>query len=186
MTQEQLNAALLAIAEGEQEPLSALYKDCRQSVFLLAASITGQAQMAEDVTQEVFLVIRACAPRYRANTNPRAFLYGVTRNVAKNMLRKAHDEIPDAAADSRAEEPPAFEKGCLDGIVASQALEGLSSPEYQIAVLHIFGELKLTEVAKYLQIPYGTVLWRYNEAKKKLRRFYEGRTSVGKETGPHE
>lgn len=65
-----------------------------------------------------------------------------------------------------------FEKECLDGILAAQALQCLSAAEYPVVMLHVFGDFKLKEIAGYLKIPYGTVLWRYHQAKQKLRKFY--------------
>lgn len=35
-----------------------------------------------------------------------------------------------------------------------------------------YGGLKLTEIASFTGIPYGTVLWQYAAAKKKLRAFF--------------
>lgn len=188
MTREELNTCVLSVAEGKPEALGSLYDALYQPVFLLAASLSGSRLLAEDVVQEVFLVVRACAPRYRAGADPKAWVYGITRNVTRELLRKAHHEIP-AEEPVQTDAPPAqigFEKSCLDGIVVLEALDALTAEEYRITVLHVFGDFKLTEIARYLQIPYGTVLWRYNEAKKKLRRFYAVQDDGTKEADGHE
>lgn len=191
MTNHEMDDCLLGIARGEQTALHTLYQALYPSVFLLAASLAGSAQTAEDAAQEVFLVIQACAPRYHEGTSPRAWIYTITRNVTKNLLRKAHYETPseDIAAGEDAYAETAvhtFEKNCLDGIVVNEALNILGTEEYRITVLHIFGGFKHTEIARYLQIPYGTVLWRYSEAKKKLRRFYTEQSDSIKERDGYE
>ena len=58
MTTKELDACLLSIADGEQASLHALYDGLYRPVFLLAASLSGDSQLAEDATQETFLVIR--------------------------------------------------------------------------------------------------------------------------------
>ena len=67
-----------------------------------------------------------------------------------------------------------------------EALHTLTSEEYRIVSLHVFGGFKLTEIARYLDMPYGTVLWRYSECKKKLRRFYAAQEDTPKEAGRHD
>lgn len=189
MTTKELDACLLSIADGEQASLHALYDALYRPVFLLAASLSGDSQLAEDATQETFLVIRSCAPSYRAGANPQAWIYGITRNVTRELLRKGRYEQPheDVGADAGSPGGPiSFEKSCLDGIVVLEALHTLTSEEYRIVSLHVFGGFKLTEIARYLDMPYGTVLWRYSECKKKLRRFYAAQEDTPKEAGRHD
>lgn len=88
--------------------LAELYRAYYQPVFLLAASLTGDAALAEDTVQEVFLTVQTCAGRYRPGTNGRAWLFGVTRNVARWQLRRAHYDTMD-------EEEPTPCRGRLDG-----------------------------------------------------------------------
>ena len=173
MTKPALEAGLAAVAAGDSTALAELYRAYYQPVFLLAASLTGDAALAEDTVQEVFLTVQTCAGRYRPGTNGRAWLFGVTRNVARWQLRRAHYDTMDE------EEPDALpaagwtETGCLETMLVGEALRVLSAGEYPVVVLHVFAGLKLTEIARYLDIPYGTVLWRYSEGKKKLKRYYK-------------
>lgn len=94
---------------GDSNALAELYRAYYQPVFLLAASLTGDAALAEDTVQEVFLTVQTCAGRYRPGTNGRAWLFGVTRNVARWQLRRAHYDTMDE------EEPDALPAGRLDG-----------------------------------------------------------------------
>ena len=89
MTKAELEAGLAAVAAGDPNALAELYRAYYQPVFLLAASLTGDTALAEDTVQEVFLTVQTCAGRYRPGTNGRAWLFGVTRNVARWQLRRA-------------------------------------------------------------------------------------------------
>lgn len=176
---------LTALAQGNEKVFDQLYEEMYQPVYLLAVSITVDKQMAEDVAQEVFLTLRECAYRYRSGANGRAWIFGITRNIAKYYVRGAHYETSVETLPETAGQIREFEKESLDGILAAQALQCLNSPEYQVVMLHVFGDFKLREIAEYLHIPYGTVLWRYHQAKQKLRRFYLS-TDEMKEVDLHE
>ena len=178
MTKEELNGRLIAIAEGDADAFGDVYREWYKPVFLLAASMTRETALAEDVAQEVFLTVRQCADRYRPGGQARAWLFGITKNIARYFIRRQNSGPAGQAGLSddtmKAWDLPeeAFEKGCLDAIVVSQALKILNAAEYRITVLHVFAGLNLSEIAAFDQTPYGTVLWRYDRAKHKLRRFY--------------
>ena len=61
MTKAELEAGLAAVAAGDSNALAELYRAYYQPVFLLAASLTGDAALAEDTVQEVFLTVQTCA-----------------------------------------------------------------------------------------------------------------------------
>ena len=73
MTKAELEAGLAAVAAGDSNALAELYRAYYQPVFLLAASLTGDAALAEDTVQEVFLTVQTCAGRYRPGTKPAAW-----------------------------------------------------------------------------------------------------------------
>ena len=179
MTQEQLNAALLAIAAGEQEPLSALYKDCRQSVFLLAASITGQAQMAEDVTQEAFLAAWRGLPQFRGDCRFSTWLYRLVNNAAIDYLRreKRHRDTGDVDDLELPDGDPSPQELAEQSDTRAAVRRGLDrlSPEHrQVLLLRYMQELDYGEIAQVLDVSEGTVKSRINRAKSKLRELLGG------------
>ena len=54
------------------------------------------------------------------------------------------------------------------------ALKTLPAQECQIVTLHIIGELKFREISEIVQIPLGTVLWKYQKAIGKLQKIISG------------
>lgn len=180
MTKKELNDRLLAIAAGDAEAFAAVYRTYYRPVYLLAASIAHEPTLAEDIAQEVFMTVCRCAAQYQEGRWPQAWIFGITKNTARYFVRQRRAEFPvgnenlsDGHLISDFESwDTSMEKGCLDKIVVATALENLNAMEYRIIVLHVFAGLKLKEIAAFDQVPYGTVLWRYDQAKKKLRRYY--------------
>ena len=63
-----------------------LFAEHRQGVLRYLSRVIGQAELARDLTQEVFLrVARATAPQARDEC--RAWVFGIARNLALNHLR---------------------------------------------------------------------------------------------------
>lgn len=80
MTKAELNDHLLAIAAGDCEAFTKVYRAYYRPVYLLAASIAQEPTLAEDIAQEVFIAICRCAGQYRAGGQPRAWIFGITKN----------------------------------------------------------------------------------------------------------
>ena len=58
----------------------------------------------------------------------------------------------------------------VENMTIKQALDMLKPSERQIVSLKILGELTFKEIAQCMEIPMGTVTWKYQNAIKKLRR----------------
>jgi RNA polymerase sigma factor, sigma-70 family len=157
--------------ETAGQALEKLYQEMYRSVFLLAASITNDTAMAEDAAHEVFLTLRRQAARYTPGSSGRAWIFSITRNVSRYLLRTARaEEHKIRNIDDGAE----FETCVLEDIVIAKAMAALNVNEYKTIVLHVFGGYSLKEIAVHTDTPYGTVLWRYHKARGKLVAYYEG------------
>ena len=113
------------------------------------------------ILNRAFYGVRPLSTRDGTPTNA---VYGFLTILQKLVGEEEPDALPAAGGT---------ETGCLETMLVGEALRVLSAGEYPVVVLHVFAGLKLTEIARYLDIPYGTVLWRYSEGKKKLKRYYE-------------
>jgi RNA polymerase sigma-70 factor (ECF subfamily) len=74
---------------GEREAFGALYSRYQHIVYRFARAMTGSPDVAEDVTQEVFVVLMRNLGQYDARRGALGtYLYGVTRNVSRHRLRR--------------------------------------------------------------------------------------------------
>jgi RNA polymerase sigma-70 factor (ECF subfamily) len=156
--------------------------------YLVALSVTGAPQDAEDVSQEAFLV---ALERLEDCRNPERFggwYLTIVRNRAKNLLRRENlrrgEELtpeispgPGGPAEDfrRLEIRERLERG----------LEGLSDVRKQVLLLHDLEGWKHREVAEHLGIPDGTVRSHLHFARKHLREHLgvlQGGASNGEES----
>ena len=175
MTDQAINHALSEVAAGTEAAFTELYREVYRPVFLLAAAITRQTSLSEDIVQDVFTAVRVHADRYRKGCSGRAWIYAITRNVAYSYLRHYRKEISVEQMPEEAD--GGVTEDVLGNLVTSEALTTLNEAERAVVLLHVYNNMPLRAIADALQTPYGTIMWRYQSAKKKLRSFYGDRPS---------
>ena len=92
VTQMRLNYNLLKLQHGHIEALEEIYHLMYPSIFKYAFSVLRHYEEAEDVCQEVFLRIERYASKYELGTNPRAWIYKITKNLVTTHLKKRKKE----------------------------------------------------------------------------------------------
>src|SRR5712691_8904245 len=87
---------------GDKEAFAELYRRRQRDVYRFALHMTGAPDLAEDVTQEVFMVLMRKGNEYdELKGSVNAFLLGVARNYVLRRLRQERSFVPidDAVCD---------------------------------------------------------------------------------------
>jgi RNA polymerase sigma-70 factor (ECF subfamily) len=172
---------LQAIVDGQSSALGMLYDRYGRLVFSLAANIFFNNSDAEEITQEVFLLVWKNASTYRTEQGRvGAWLSSITRHRAFDALRRkgarpdGHRldwvlavEEPDLPDDS---EP--VENIVEDHQQAQQIRKVVSSlpvEQQQVLLLAYFQGMTQEEIAAQTGEPLGTVKTRIRLAMQKLR-----------------
>lgn len=158
------------VGQGDSEAFEVLYRSTEKAVYALALSILRNPHDAEDIVQETYLKVRAAAHLYVPQGKPLAWLFTITKNLCRDLLRgqSRTEAAPDGAEDdlrfSYVSDP-------TDQLVLEAALKALGEEERQVVLLHAASGLKHREIARNLGLPLSTVLSRYSRALKKLQRY---------------
>lgn len=176
MQYKEMDLRLTEVAAGDEEALRVLYEECRSAVYLTALSIVKDDGVAQDVLQDTFIKIKTHADLYRAGTNARAWILTIARNIAITYYRKRTHETPnDLIVDIESYDPSLVDRGFSrqveDRMVVEKALAILSDREREIVNMYVVGGLKHREIAEILEMPLGSVLWKYSNALKKMKNF---------------
>src|SRR6266850_8252905 len=86
---------LQSMLAGEQEALTALYRRRQGGIYRFVMQMCGSQALAEDVTQEVFMVLIRDGQTFdptRGSLN--AFLVGVARNLLLRRLQRERFYVP--------------------------------------------------------------------------------------------
>jgi RNA polymerase sigma-70 factor (ECF subfamily) len=159
---------------GDEDALAALYRDRHRGIYRFALQMCGSPALAEDITQEVFMVLISGGHAFDpARGSLNAFLLGVARNQVLRRLRREQFYVPvteDTSANPGSE--PATTGGQLDDLSRNETIESvriavLSLPDRyrEVVVLCDLQELSYVETAKILGCAVGTVRSRLHRAR---------------------
>jgi RNA polymerase sigma factor (sigma-70 family) len=134
MDNKDLEKYIFQIAQGKKDSLRRIYEDFSHVVFMLAFSILGKKETAEDVMQEVFIKIWRYASTYHKGNNPKAWIMSITRNTAVDFKRKRkHEFLTDLSALCDSEDTD-LTLGSDEKLEMQQALAMLDGQERQIII----------------------------------------------------
>lgn len=163
---------LRLMQNGDEDAFVLLYRRCHTGIFRFVLQMCGSPALAEDVTQEVFLVlIRGSESFDSSRGSLNAFLYGVARNQILNRLRRERFYVPlepDGSVEQSTSKP-------LDELTRTEMVDSvrravLSLPERyrEVVVLCDLEELSYVESAQILGCAVGTVRSRLHRARSLL------------------
>lgn len=141
----------------------------------MAWALTGDASAAEDVAQETLMIGWESAPKARDGTVLAAWLAGIALNLCRQHLRKsARRKRREERAARKEALPP--ESTLEDGERQRQLAAGLgmlSQEERELLGMRYFEGLSVSQVARLLGVPEGTVKSRTHAAIGRLRGIME-------------
>lgn len=146
---------------GDGDAFRALYDAESARLYGMALRITGQPALAADAVHDAFLQASQKAGRFDpARGSAEAWLTGLVRYRAIDLIRQRTREAPEEAAPEREDPQP----GALDVLLESAAGEALhrclsvlEERQRQIIVLAFVNGMTHAELASHLNAPLGTV-----------------------------
>jgi RNA polymerase sigma-70 factor (ECF subfamily) len=175
MTDEMLVAA---IAHRDEAAFTILYDRYVRAVCALAIQVVQEHEVAEELTQEVFLRLWRHAAVYRVERGRFAsWLFGITHNLAIDELRRRRRRlmvVTGASATMRLlpdTQTDVEETACLtvQREEIDRALRQLPLPQRRVIALAYLGGLTHAEIAALLGTPLGTVKTRLRLGIARLR-----------------
>ncbi len=170
---------------GDEDAFLQLYRRRQGAVYRFALHMSGSAQVAEDVTQDVFLALMREPGRFEPQRGSlAAYLYGIARNRLLQHLERESLYLPladeDGADERTLPEPLAHRLDPLDDLARHEDIErlrqavlALPARYREVVVLCDLHELDYAQAAASLGCAVGTVRSRLHRARglllKKLR-----------------
>ncbi len=165
---------LRRVADGDGDALLDLYRRYADMVYSVALRILGDASLAEEVTQDVFLKLWQKSEHYDAQRGRfSTWLLSVTRFAAIDRLRyegrrqtvSLQPGYRLGMGRSEQDRQPAWEQGQHLRIL----LEQLPPEQRELIELAYFNGMTHRDLAEHLNLPLGTVKSRLRLGLQKLR-----------------
>ena len=155
---------------GDKEAFAELYRRRQRDVYRFALHMTGAPDLAEDVTQEVFMVLMRKGNEYdQLKGSVNAFLLGVARNYVLRRLRQERFfvSIDDAVGDTASGEAGASETLARTEAIQNMHKAILNLPAHyrEAVVLCDLQELSYADAAAVLGCAIGTLRSRLHRAR---------------------
>ena len=170
---EQTDEQLLALAmTGDEDAFTTLYRRRQGPVYRFALHMSGSPQVAEEITQDVFVFLAQRGRDFDATRAPLgAYLFGVARNYVRRTMERSYAEsLNTVAADDHADSLVSLED-TVEGIARGQLFTAvrkavLSLPEHyrEVVVLCDLQELSYAEAAAAIGCAIGTIRSRLHRA----------------------
>ena len=189
LTDEQLLAQALG---GDEDAFTALYRKRQGAIFRFALHMSGSSQVAEEVTQDVFVFLLQRGRDFDPNRGALgAYLFGVARNYVRRALERSYSEAllnspADEEADSLVtEDDPADQMARRQTSTALwKAVLSLPGHYREVVVLCDLQELSYAEAAEALGCAIGTIRSRLHRAHdmlgKKLQKSAAARAGISR------
>ena len=164
-------ALLDACQRGDTDALGALFESYEARVRAMAFHFTADAELARDVTQQVFVTVLAGLRRFRRDAQFDTWLFRIVANACFREHRRRRRFVPleDDRVDRRCASPHEHEYLKSERAQAlRRAIRSLPSKLQRPLVLRHIEGLSYQELSAVLGCSTGTVASRLNRARGSL------------------
>ena len=166
-----------SVKAGDRRAFEVLYDATVRRIFSLALRITQQQELAEEVVSDVYLQVWQQADNYSPERGKViAWLCILCRSRALDALRRNSTLNRQATADldpvteqKELHRPPDLLSAIEQGSAIHAALGRLSEQQRQLVALAYFRGYTHSEIARFMEIPIGTVKSNLHRAMIKLK-----------------
>jgi len=166
-------------AQGETAAFEHLYARYSTAVFNYLRRLVRRDEIAEELLQEVFVVVWQKAPLFEARASVKTWIFRIAHHKAVSWLRRRREHQPLSRLIRREERRVGGEQEALalealaDADALRRALEHLS-PKHRAVIELAFGQqMTYKEIAIVLDCPLGTVKSRMKYALQNLERILQ-------------
>ncbi len=165
---KELHSIFQKISSKNEEDFSKFYKEYKTLIYGIAFSIVKNKEDSEDIKQKVFIKIWNMKRDKLPTDNEASWLYTVTKNETLNYLRDKKQEISIEELYSLSKENEEINR-IIDQDSYNRIISKLNIEEQEIVSLKILSKFSFKEISQMINIPIGTVQWKYYKSMYALR-----------------
>ena len=157
---EELKRLFYEIKNGNKQVIEEIYKKYNKIIYGIAFCILKNKEDSEDIVQIFFSKLYSLEVNKLPNNNESSWIYTTTRNESINFLKKKRNNIDYDSMYEIVETNNEINQ-IIDKDSYNRIISKLNDTEKQIISLKILADLSFGEIGKLLNIPTGTVKWKY-------------------------
>ena len=164
-TQHQLQQQIEAAQQGDMVAYRQLYDRFVGKVYALSYRLTGDAAMAEDATQEVFVQVWQKLGNFSGKSQFATWLHSVTANITISYLRKQRGWLKRMFSMEPGTEQQLLAEPATDLTQLDKCIVRLPERARLVFVLHAVEGYRHEEIGRMLNMATGTSKAQYHRAR---------------------
>jgi RNA polymerase sigma-70 factor (ECF subfamily) len=137
-----------------------------EAIFRFLRNLTGNKEDAEDLTQQTFLRAWEALPSFRGDSSLSTWLHSIAYREYIHWLRSRREFVP---LDEIVDMPDEQANQNLEAVLLRWAIYRLDPEHREVFVLYYVQGFSVSEIAKIIGVPAGTVKSRLFFARQKLK-----------------
>ena len=154
-----------------------IYHQHFDSVYRYLLSLSGDQEIAREMTSETFFKAMQALDRFRHECDIRVWLCQIAKNTYFSHLKKRQREVPlEQAALIEGEENKTPERqieAADNALFLHKVLHQLEEPYKEVFFLRVFGELSFRQIGEIFHKTDNWACVTYHRARKKIQREME-------------
>lgn len=153
--------------------LEQLYRAYFSDVYLYLRRLSGDEQLAEDLTGETFLRAMRALPQYQEQGTARTWLCQIAKNLYFDHCRRRQERVPlealtEAALADPAPGPQAAAERESETLRLHRLVHTLPDPYKEVFLLRVFGELDFKQIGAVFGKTANWACVTYHRARQRL------------------
>ena len=165
----EINYILRRIQQGDVDAMNDLYVLTKRGVFSFILPYVHDVHLTEDIMQETYLKVFQHIDQFTPKTNGLNWILTIAKHTAFNLIKLRQREQSIDVQTFQDTLSGGYDTYNMDSPTILKIKEILPEDEATIVLLHAVGDYKHREIASILNVPIGTITWKYNKAMKTLR-----------------
>lgn len=166
--EKELHLLFADLKNNDKNALEKIYLNYKDLIFKIAYSILKDINDAEDIVQNVICKIYKLDKIKLPTRNELSWLYSVTKNETINFYKKRNREINMEDIYLIKDINNEIDE-TINVIYYNEIIKKMNEKDKEIISLKIISNLSFKTISKILNVPIGTIEWRYYKAIKSLR-----------------
>jgi len=175
-----LDQAVRAFKKGDEAAFDTIYELTRSDVYYTALLIVKDESLAEDILQETYLKMVDNLSTYQERGRFRAWIRTIAKRLAINAYHQQQRDLSVDASQTGENLFGGVEDQAEDRRYLEELFQSLDATEQEIVIRRAVLQEKHRTIAKKLDLPIGTVTYKYKRSLEKLREAAAGKE--GEET----